>query len=662
MPAGNQCPRLRGRIRGRYHCLNFNQRSLNFMSTEKTKRVKMNYKVSEFHHLFFNKALPENAAAGEHAFYRDGVLYHDRAGVAAAAFLKDARGANGEDVAVLMPDYHGGRWLVQALFIAIPEGVPCVKLAFWPASASGFASAIERDNLLAKDGDFLRCQTAAGISRVYIEALKKACSRAAHSALDAAGNPPVCSIHCVQAVRDMLALDWNDKGQREAIRAELESVIDYYQLGSDGAYDKKIVAAIAQRDYIAKDAAAALVEVRKAFDEIEKHKNDKTPAGKKRYLAAMAGNNGRLSNSLAAIARAGLPAAMLAGLPDNIAGFLIEGEKKYARASAILQAPIDLRNVWIGGHSRNSEAALLPARWKARYAEAQAHLRRQGIRAHSLEVIRCGLKAVENLREAAEKTADTLANIAAGTLGDFELVEADKALPTAHYVRDYWPAEIEQAANICNFKDKRLMVPVEIDTAELARRVDEIHGLANEARNRSKWVDQKTVLVDNVESLRTRSITRPRDAAAALAFFMRDTVNGYSWRNAPQWLKDEAETITDALHVEIEKRADEISALQEFENGGQSPDTGDWLRINGREAVSTRGAVVPVRALRAAFAFIDNQPEGAFDCRAANFNIGAYQLRGRDDLGRVIVGCHTFSAAAVQYAREKMQQAAEAAA
>jgi hypothetical protein len=614
------------------------------MKTEnaKPRRARMNYKVSELHHLFFNQALPEGAKAGEMAAYSNGTLWHDK-GKPAAAFLIDARGPGDIPAALILPDCEGARWSSNELMKAAPEGVKAVVLKAWPGERtcwSDNARAICANN---------RFRSAAGMLQALTAAVDYDCSRAAHSARDAAGNDPVNVPRYVAAARELLSLDWNDAGARESARAALQAVLDVWQLSDAGEYNLKAVQAVSMRKHREKEAAPALVKVRDYFTARAAAAAVKTPAGFKARLAA-ANDARRLGDSIAAVLAADIPAALLAGLPVNLSGAIAADAAWLDRVNARAEDWNAARDMWAGNgrtyHGRHFTAAGA----RADYDAALKYQRAKGRRADVRSKLQTAAGCLEHLNELAGLLPDLLAGIESGApdYGRMDVVNRGRAASTCAGIVASYNDEF------CKGKNPALVYPAGLPAAaDLDAMAGRIKGELAAYEEREKYNLQASRIRADIARALALATTTPRKALAGMGL-----VYGWQWQNAPEELRATVKAEHDAAAATLRAACENVSEIEEYENGGAAPGYGDWLLIKGREAITTRGARVPARAIEKAFLFIDSQPAGAFDCRAAGFKIGDYQLNGRDDNGAVIVGCHTFSAASVEHIRAQLAAAA----
>jgi hypothetical protein len=630
------------------------------MSTEKTKRMKMNYKVSELHHLFFNKALPENAAAGEYARYAGGTLYHNFADLKpAAAFLSDAVANDGRPAAVILPGYDDRRWDNNELLRAVPAAVHAIKFDSWPAVPSRYLASQNDCNILTSAGTpAARYLSAEQSARCFTAAIRKDCAKAAHSARDAAGEKPVNVPDYVRAINALLDLNWNDKAARENVRSEFAAALDYYQIAADGDYQLPVIQAIAQRDYIARDAVAALEKVKRYFTENKTLETARTPAEKRKAAAAAAGASGNpLDSALADLARAALPAAMLAGLPANIAGSMANERARAARLHAIVQGPQVIAAYWSGAQygRDNDHFHLLPDRMKARIKQARDYHENKRRRSYALAAIHDGKRAIELVTAGAAEYQALRESLP--TLTPAAAIERWTAALAPHQFK-VLEREIEKAALVTGGHDAALVWPLEQSPQYWNEYGDSLNADINAIKKANGDKIKADKIRGEIAAALAMADTTPR---AAMSFFNNAWYDAGAMANVElrAALLAEVRAAGDALNA----AAENVPELVEYENGGKQPSgRGNWLLIKGREAVTNAGARVPARALRAAFDYLDQQPAGAFDCRGSGFKIGSFELCGRDSDGWVVVGCHRFSPEAVNHARCQMERAAAAAA
>jgi hypothetical protein len=631
--------------------------------TTKPRRVRMNYKVSELHHLFFNQALPEGAKAGDNAFFYAGALFHEK-GQPAAAFLTDARGHDDKPAAVILPTIHGGRWSVFELEKAVPaDNVHAVILESWPARDYGRYS---ESGLLYVEGapNTRRYQSAPRIAACYTAAIVHDCQRAAHSAQDAAGDNPRNAPDYAAACRDLLALNWTDKAAHEYARAELEKVLNYWQLGPRGEYDHATVAAISQREKVATAAAAALPKVKQYFSVRAALMADKTPAGFRRRVETLSRGRmplaGRISDDIRDILRADLPPALLAGLPVNLAGALNADISAAARAAGYLGGPRLAAQAWSRGGVTMAAAELALIGRGARLelekaAKYRVNMQRRG---RVLEILTEVRENIKDLSERAPAIIAAAASIESGA-PDFELICTACELDNSCTRATMYGERIKRAGEISGFKDTAIKWPLDISPVDLEKKSHAVRREACAYADREKWNIKAAAMRAALPAVMEKAAALPRMVISKLEN-TRAELRGWNWNAAPLVLRNELIAECTAALDSVYPLREAISELAEYENGGAAPASGDWLLIKGRDAITTSGARVPARAIEKAFAFIDSQPAGVFDCRAAGFKIGDYQLNGRDVNGAVIVGCHTFSAASVEHIRGQLAAATAA--
>lgn len=619
------------------------------MKTEnaKPRRVRMNYKVSELHHLFFNRSLPEGAGAGSMAAYGNGVLWHDKH-EPAAAFLTDARANDGRPAAVIMPPSISSRWTRRELEQAAPPAVALVVLPnAWPAIGAKW----DTSPLNIYTGD--RATSAAALCAAYTLAIDSVCAGSAHSARDAVGQEPENVPAFALAVRALLALSWSDAGARESARASLENVLNAWQLSSGGAYHKETVQAISQRRFIEKEAAVNLPFLREYVATRAAALKDKTGRARLVALLELSKQYGRtLPAAIAAVLRAGLPPAATHGIPENLAGMLAGDSEQVARANKYLSGKRALPALWRGGgtmFAHDSDFSGYP-RWVAESAAAcLEHAKKQRRRASNKEHITRAREIVAGLIEQAPAIIAAAATIEKGK-PDYPLIMEAEENDGYCYQAISRARDIERAGEISGFKDRSVMWPLDVPPVNIEHAGRLVASEANAYREREKWNIKAATMRAALPAVMESAAATPRAALSKLEN-TRHALRGWDWNAAPLALKNELIAECTAAIDSLYPLRDSISELDEYQNGGAAPAAGDWLLIKGREAVTTQGARVPARAIAAAFRFIDSQPAGAFDCRAAGFKIGNYQLNGRNDAGAVIVGCHTFSAASVEHIR-----------
>lgn len=634
---------------------------------------KLVYKVGELHHLFFNRALPENARAGSMACYSGGILYHDRA-APAAAFLVDATGPDGKPAAVILPVNADGRWHKAELRRAVPESVHVIDLPDeWPGDRSGYASAA--DVRAIAQGH--KCTSAAALCAAYTAAVDYRCSQAAHSATDAEGRDPVQVPGFVAAVRALLALRWNDAGAREYARAALQSVLDAWQLAPGGEYDRKTVQAIAQRRFIEGAAARHLPYLREYFSERARALEGKTGRARIGTLLNLGEKYGRcLPDAIAAVLRAGLPSAALAGLPVNMAGAFAADQASVARARDYLAAGRLAAAAWrdaIKGRAPShapNVAAHDPKTPRGARESLKAAIEYAG-RKRDRDAVRA---RIEDNARALAAVADAWPHVralhdqfTAGAAIDWRQAGVADAVRIGERLTlcSNAPFHVKQAAEAnaawCKGKNAALVwssiLPAPADIERAADQlIDDMRAFEKRHENELRADKARAALAGFVEKIENT----PRQAARLIRGAWSDIATGWAWRDFPEELRAALVAEYQAATDQATARVDQVPAAAEFLAGGDAPDSGDWLRINGRIARTTRGAEVPTRAIRAAFAFIDAQPAGAADWSGLGFEIGAFQLLRRDESGAVVVGCHRFSAESVDLIRAQLAAADQA--
>ena len=599
-------------------------------------KLKMNYRVAELPHLFFNRALPEGARAGAYAHYSDGVLYHDQR-EAAAAFLIDASGPDGKPAAVIFPNASDGRWWQNNLARAVPETVENVLLQAWPSGAY----------MALKAG----VRTVADIAAAYTAAIGIDCEKAAHSANDAAGTEPVSVPRYVEAVNGLLALQWNDAGKREAARAALAAMVAAWGLSDGGAYNLDLVRAISQRRKIEKAAAENAEHLTRYFAE---RKNSK--AGLRDRVAFIHGHAEGALKAAAAIARAGWPAGMMAGIPTNAAAAIMADTARAARAVEYMKGANAARLCWAGRGVDVIYSSL--GKMYAESCQAAATYRQNKARRDTAKL---------NIKNAAQAAAEAgqLWPLMQSALAELQAAEPDYSviLAAAGHGANYTFASQHKRALELPQNPRAPIWPAHIDAAELDQAVKTVTKAAAAYRDREKYNVAAADVREKIAAALSAAETMPRYSLDRLQWSRLNASGWYFWNGAPAALRESLEAEAEAARAHVETLKAGVSELAEYENGGNAPASGnDWLLIKGREAVTTRGARVPARAIAAALVFIDRQPAGPFDCREHDIKIGAFQLYGRDHADGVTVGCHYFTAEAVDHIRAQLARGDQAAA
>ena len=624
----------------------------------KPRRVRMNYKVGELPHVFFNRAAPEGARAGEHASVGNGVLWHER-GRPAAAFISDARAADGRPAVVIMPSLHGGRWGpygANGLQAAVPDTVQHVQLERWPAPlcADGLRGAAT-------------CCSVAALFAQYCDAIENDAARSVHSAGDVQGIRPDNLPQYAAAINALLALQWSDAIAQERARVAWEALRARWQLGRAGNFDIETVRAIAQQQLIEKRARDALPTLRDYFLQRENRSKAFLRAALLREK-----NEKDLTRAIADVLRAGLPAAMLHGLPANMAGTLADDAQTTARINRLHAAPRALSRAWqqaMRGHiDLPGDYRELPERWRVRFDEARDYANRKRARDGAREYLQRMADSAGVINAQWPQLLEYCEQHAAGVF-DLENVEACERFKVLRNeinaaAADMSTQKIERARQLTRARAAWLQSSAphwaDAETRAAAKaRVDVLTAAIGERETARAWQGKLADVHALLDDAQGRIIETPRAALSELVR-LRGIVEGWGWNGCPEAMRRETQGRISVLRDNAMAQIDIVGELDEWKAGGQPPASasGDWLLISGARARTTRGVEVPTRAVRLAFAALDAETETAVSFRERNLMIGSYQLTRRDDDGTVHIGCHAFSAAAVEHARQQLAKIA----
>lgn len=632
-------------------------------SAKKPGRVRMNYKVGELPHVFFNNAAPEGARAGEHARVQDGVLWHEQ-GVPAAAFLRDATAQDGRRVAAVLPLF--GRWASSVLLAAVPEQHARLQLKRWPAIPTYHqpAGACE-----LKRAD--RCSSAAHLVAAYMAAIERDALASVHSADDTAGENPQYLRAYVEDINALLALRWSDAVAQERARVAFNALRARWQLASNGEHELAVVRAVAQQAVIERNARNALPVLQSFFQQ----RAARSSARERAQLIADSSPQ-QLRRAIADVLRAGLPPVMLAGLPANMAGTLTDDELLARNFIRVKRAPAALSKVWAEAVRTESPGSLrmlpndyreMPARWRERFEHVRDFAARKTERAQHRAICAEAARAAAAILPLHAQAVAYAEAHEAGTLAvdDAEL-RAQLKICASLYQN---AADVlgggrgARARTITNGRAPWLRTAAVL-WLDRDYREGELKALApayEAVRAHERMLEQRDKLQekrDELAELLRRIESTPRAAQREL-LQLRNVLHGWGWQGVRDTLPADAdelfEQVQDALQRADARMAD-VSVLEEWKNGGLPPSSasGDWLLVGAKRARTTRGAEVPTRAVRYAFAVLDAEPELVVDFRNRQLMIGSFQLLERRACGGVQIGCHFFSADAVQHAREQL--------
>lgn len=619
----------------------------------KPRRVKMNYKVSELAHVFLNGAAPEGARAGEYASAGNGVLWHERA-LPAAAHISDAQAADGRPVVVIMPQGYPSRWCNTELLRAVPDTRHAVALQRWNPGRAGL------DNGAT-------CCSAAALVEQYSAAIEYDALRSVHSAGDVEGVRPDNLPHYAAAINELLALRWADAIAQERARVAWHALRARWQLSSAGAFDINVLRAIAQQQLIEKNARAALPTLQNYFS--QRAGRSKTF---ERAALLRSGPLEKLQRAIADVLRAGLPAAVLHGLPANMAGTLADDAETSQRINRLHEAPQLLARAW--QQAMHGNASLpdyyreLPERWRVRFDEARAHGNKRRLRNQDKQFLHSmnSSAAVLNnewpllLAYCEQHAAGTFNFENADACNDFKMIRNN--LNAA--VVDMSTGKLQRVREITHGHAELLRTPA-IEWADNETRaarkvpVDELSNAIAAHENAREWAGKIANMREQLDAAACLIASTPRAAYRALQD-LQSNADGWGWRYCPEQERRELLDRARVLMNQARLQQESISELAEWEAGGLPPRSapGDWLLINGSRARTTRGAEVSTRAVRLAFAVLDAETETAVCFRERQLMIGAFQLTQRSADGTVHIGCHAFTAAAVEHARQQLAKIA----
>ncbi len=604
--------------------------------------MKTVFKVSELAHAFFNQLAIDGATAGVNACVVGHRLQHDTR-VVAAGFLQDARDNDGRRVVVIAPTYNDNdsRWNPITLQAAVPPSLAHLKLDAWPEPCTprGMGPILE---------------SVQDLTLAYLDAIHNACHASIHCAADHEGSKPTGLPAYASAVVALLALQWDNAVLRAGIAAQWETTRDYWQLSDAGEYDLTIVRAIAQRARIVKDAREALPTLRDYFAERASVNSLAT-----RLALTDKFSVSKLDRCIAELLRAGIPETEK--LPANMRSIVAADFAKVERAEKMRRMPGRVRMAWRDACQGDAQLArmhqshTMPARFNdelkaaaelafkvsnrkqnkdaiAKFAHGmnRAESALNVIFAVPLQDATSTVKACEVVSRWANEWGDNFVN---GALSVGRITPAHPLLHTPEFAR--WSA----------VESRNSYAACAACAETLAR---SMHEAALKIRQDNKAAELRASIAAAVE----RASLTPRASLTLL----KNTLAQWRYSQANAAVGDHSQALQDEVTAAVEtvrEMADAITPQQEWRNGGESPGSGDWLRVNGKRATTTRGVEVSTAAIVRAFDWIDMQPAGMI---RADLEISGYRMTSRSEAGTVTVGCHTFSADSVADIRAQIAQ------
>lgn len=627
--------------------------------------MKTKFKVAELPHVFFNDGATDGATAGEHAQVIGRTMLHNR-NVPAASFLADAVASNGQTVALVWPSYNetDARWIRSTVAAAVPETkYSRVTLDAWPykgPSSSRMIRAYEFENG-ARQTESVRV-----LFREYLEGIEATGRDSVASECDPDGaqvtNMPRYFAEC----SNLLALVWKDKKAQTAARRELATMADRWCLDSAGKTDIYMVRAIATRVRLAERIADAMPRL---FEYFNASRAADTLA--KKMALALGTSYGKLESDIAAVLRA---ERMPAGIPKNPAAVVAADRAAVRKIERLQESRNLLARAWRDARANNYSGTL------ARYNLSEL----ESGRAHALPWIKRGWLELSEFirarhRRVEMKTAvhefETACRAYDETTPRFLALQNDPNPDYENFV-DHYEQTIERRVSA-----GRAIVEHAADYSRLPESRPDTNGWR--ARTSLEWKQSEQAIIQveidrtrawraanrtkinaaeyraGIAKLASEAINTPRAAVAALQAKLesitRPTYYGESHATKYGDYLETLQNETRAAIADADVLIGRVTALQEFANGGECPGPGDWLRVKGDNVRTTRNVTVPAKSVRAALRWIDAQPAGACDWRAAGITLGdLYQLIGRDETGTIRVGCHSFTADAVAYIRDAL--------
>lgn len=604
--------------------------------------MKKKFKVAELPHAFFNSLALDGCSAGVGAVVVGETLFHETR-APAAAFLRDAVASDGKRVAIIAPVYpdSAARWSPDVLARAVPPSIATLRVEAWPHGGNPWRAFSEY------------AESAARLVAGYTASVNAACHAAIHSADDTEGEKPVDLAHYVRTINALLTLDWCDKVTRANLERLWYETRDRWQLSDTGDYSLTIVRAIAQRDRIMELAREALPRVRDYFS-----RRGKVATLRDRLALTGPVLKSDLESAIARVLRAGVPDTE--SLPVNMLQSVARDFAATERAERMRRYPAAMGAMWrraLDGNFPGCSTDGVPARFLAQIAEARELSAR-------IDARRRHKQCLANLSNALEKAEsnysaflalsdDSKASDAITICQELRRHTGYTGTGVSHYaekVESFAPRyPLLASPRVAFWRNDEAMRAL---TDAAGKRADAYQ----ERAKRERLVDAVNAWLEKFNAARASIATTPRAALVAL----RDLEYHASTWNARQNYGDAvaefrelcAAAIADAMGMR-----DAVSAIAEWKNGGAAPELGDWLRINGNRARTTRGVEVPTRAIVAALRWLDSQPEGAAH-PPQPMDIGGYDFAGRDAAGFVRVGCHTFSPDAVADIRAQLQERA----
>jgi hypothetical protein len=455
-----------------------------------------------------------------------------------------------------------------------------------------------------------------GLCDDYLRSLEGLLARTAASARDDNGDAYIGDTYKQQlrALNTLLSLTWHDPMAQQRARTKLEEHRREWFVSPEGVIDTRVARAIAQRKHISSDGAKGFSVLSRIAAEW-KDKNDK------QRVALSLSLQYEFEDALAKAARYGFREIdkSLRTMCEEFGSYVARGEKRRARWKAYAA----LRRVENFEHTGLSDAdlALLPRGAAERHRIATDLRLRLDRRANIKRRLQNAIDTVARARNDAARFPAIIKRVATMSADELNDVEYPTRRYEAHSAMDTVGSIMKNRPFDDGLLDTLLALDDELRNAIGARRA-----ALREQSDAERKAERRAWVIENMR-------LKPRAALKVI--------------------RDEG---FDELRVGCEAQCEVVTDFQEWCNGGAKPILGDWLRRVGNRAVTSRNAEVPLRAAKAALAYVDAQPDGPF---SADFGIGAFTLTGRNNEGVVIVGCHQFSPAAIEAFREQIADTCE---
>jgi len=567
--------------------------------------MKMKFKVSELVHVFMNSAAPDGAQAGEHAYVKNEVLFHSRR-TPAAAFLADI-----EPLTVItFTPTDKARWSRSELKAAVPPTLPLVEI---------FAH-------LRIDGEE---RSAEFIVDKLLERATERCKAFGSGELDTYHTNRTFNAAAVylRDVATLLALNWKDLVAKYKATQTFEALKAKYMLNADFTAPNLVVHAISRREWLEKESLTGkqyltdYAQDRKAVSTIvQVHEFTR------RY------QHSKLTSSIASILAVELPTSYYGQLAFKTLADYEALQKRSNNYTISKEFFPNLKRAWKGYVPNNYDN--YPLRWKNQIKEAMAFSDIKRNRKNKLNVV-ANFQEVFKMVQAFDWTllddqskgsADVTKNIL--EQGRTNYINA-RQLITQYKL-------INPACKITLFDDAQETIK-KFDAA--------IHGI------KAKALLQEAL----------NAISKALDIVPTMPRKAKSDFNEYYFTQSKLGAEyQQLKTHYDSFQATIEQTMLTVTVEQEYLNGGDAPrGRGDWLRAKGESTQTTRGVTVKTRDAVRMLRMLDSLEPIEQDFRDRRLMIGPYQLLSRQSNGTVIVGCHTFSAEAIELYRSQVTEIAE---